>query len=106
MITAHYCPEHQSKFFRNEKTADDGHLKVWYSHKKMDGTGFCVEKDNVAQQTTLLQPVSQESNSGQKMLMCNAMNNAVQLAVNSKISVDQIGTYYHKILGAMNRTTN
>ncbi len=31
----HYCSEHQSKFYKNEKGG-----KTWYSHKLADGSGF------------------------------------------------------------------
>src|SRR3989344_5453490 len=93
LVQQHFCEEHQIWFFRNERKDENGNLKVWYSHKKLDGTGFCVEKTNEVVTST----VRARGNSATEpapsryMLMCNAMNNAVALASAGKIEVDQIG---------------
>ncbi len=111
MVTAHYCDTHKSKYYRNEKVDSNGRLSVWYSHKLANGGGFCTEK--VEDQEVLTQQMipfskelsnaSKDSNS-QRMLMCNAMNNAVALAANDKIKLDQIGQYYQRILSEFNQT--
>jgi hypothetical protein len=113
--TAHYCDEHNSKFYRNEKADPSGVVNVWYSHKKADGSGFCVEKNSqisgkkggTALQTRLfdgaLQP-SRLSDQSRGMYACNAMNNAVSLASNGVIGVDQIGQYFQKIYSELSKT--
>jgi hypothetical protein len=117
MNSQHYCKEHKSKFYKNEKLDGTGKLKVWYSHKLSDGSGFCQEEDQVSglsqnqnsgqqdvQQQTLGLEISKRSdvlklnNSANGMFMCNAMNNAVSLASNGVIPIDQIGSYYRRIL--------
>lgn len=104
MNTVHYCNEHNSKFYRNERPDSSGLMSVWYSHKKADGSGFCVEKNSgtksgTAIQTKLFDGVVSNSISSQSrgMYACNAMNNAVNLASNGVIGVDQIGQYFQKI---------
>jgi hypothetical protein len=93
----HYCTEHKSKYYKNEKVAADGQIKVWYSHKKSDGSGFCLE-DRKVDQPMLITDESPTQGSGyHKMFACNAMNNAVALAASGKITVDQIGSYYKRI---------
>lgn len=89
----HYCQMHNSKFYKNEKERD-GELKVWYSHKILDGQGFCTEKE-----TQESKPAAQQSNL--YMFMCNAMNNATALAASGKIALDQIGSYYKRILSEL-----
>lgn len=42
-MNEHYCQEHNSRFYRNEKVKDDGSLSVWFSHKLPDGS-YCNEK--------------------------------------------------------------
>ncbi len=101
---AHYCDQHRSKFYRNEKPDKKGDLKVWYSHKIMDGSGFCVEKAERSEPRQLLLPNEREiaiSNPQQNMFVCNAMNNAIALACNGKIEVSQIGLYYKRILSEL-----
>lgn len=112
--TAHYCDTHNSKFYRNEKADASGIISVWYSHKKADGNGFCVEKNSqstgqkggTAVQARLfdgaLQPRLSDQTRG--MYACNAMNNAVNLASNGVIGVDQIGQYFQKIYSELNKT--
>lgn len=114
--TAHYCEEHNSKFYRNEKADATGAISVWYSHKRKDGAGFCVEKGSqstglkggTAVQTRLFDgAVTQASSMTSQvkgMYACNAMNNAVNLASNGVIGVDQIGQYYQKILSELSKT--
>jgi hypothetical protein len=117
----HYCKEHKSKFYKNEKLDGTGQLKVWYSHKLADGSGFCQEEDqikNLASDGEKMAQLSQNqngtgpvqltltkatdmvrvTNSTNGMFMCNAMNNAVSLASNGVIPIDQIGSYYRRIL--------
>lgn len=110
--TAHYCEEHNSKFYRNQKADPSGLINVWYSHKKADGTGFCVEKSTGSKggraiQTSLfdgaLKPVHQVSDQARGMYACNAMNNAVNLASNGVIGVDQIGQYFQKIYSELQK---
>lgn len=112
--TAHYCEEHGSKFYRNEKADASGIVSVWYSHKKADGNGFCVEKNSqstgvkggTAVQTRLFDGAlngSALSNQARGMYACNAMNNAVALASNGVIGVDQIGQYYQKIFSELSK---
>ena len=116
----HYCQEHKSKFYKNEKLDGTGQLKVWYSHKLADGSGFCQEEDQIksaaeTKQVKDSQPMQLELTKGldklnmatdmvrlnsstNGMFMCNAMNNAVSLASNGVIPIDQIGSYYRRIL--------
>lgn len=104
-MTSHYCREHQTKFYRNEKTDANGQLKIWYSHKMLDGNGFCAEKNTDQAQLSSQRLREHESSPSQYMLMCNAMNNAVALASSGKISVDQVGSYYQRILAELTKTT-
>jgi hypothetical protein len=90
-LKQHYCHEHQTKFFKNEKEFN-GEMKVWYSHKKIDGTGFCVEKDQKSDS-----PIS-------TIHSCNAMNNAIALVCNNVIAVDQVESYFKRILSTLNST--
>jgi hypothetical protein len=85
MVKAHFCNEHQVRFFKNEKVDEKGQTDIWYSHKKADGTGFCQEK--YADSVESVDP----------MLACNAMNNAVALANAGKIELDSIGDFYKKL---------
>lgn len=112
--TEHYCEDHNSKFYRNEKQDSNGLLSIWYSHKKADGSGFCVEKNSqskgqkggTAVQTKLFDGVisgSALSSQTRGMYVCNAMNNAVNLASNGVIGVDQIGQYFKKIYSELNQ---
>lgn len=96
----HYCREHQTRFYRNEKVGPDGEMKVWYSHKKADGSGFCVEKDEqyLMQIRKPLEVEEAKTAPANNIFACNAMNNAIALACNGKIEVNQIGAYYRKIL--------
>lgn len=106
MISAlHYCNEHQTKFFKNEKVAPDGQPKVWYSHKKLDGTGFCVEKAaEVTAQTVYPRRAEAMPNSSVSgMFSCNALNNAVALACEGKIEVSEIGKYYRNFLSELSK---
>jgi hypothetical protein len=108
MNEQHYCQEHKSRFYKNEKLDGTGQLKVWYSHKLKDGTGFCQEETQVKELAAQGKPtqlaipettgVLKIGSSVNGMFMCNAMNNAVSLASNGVISVDQIGSYYKRIL--------
>ena len=111
MATAqHYCEPHQSKFFKNEKLDKNGDLSIWYSHKLADGSGFCTEKEG-DQKQIVTQPklfdgvVLNSTNPNRGMYVCNAMNNAVNLASNGAIGVDQIGQYFQKILGELSKAT-
>ena len=109
----HYCTDHQSKFFKNERTDKLGQSKIWYSHKIKNGVGFCLEKVEQTKQDflpTTLKELSAQRND-QKFpaapygaYACNAMNNAVALACNGKIELDQIGKYYSKILSEFMKT--
>lgn len=114
MNNEHYCEEHNSKFYRNQREDAKGILSIWYSHKKTDGTGFCVEKNTdqkgqkggTAIQTklfdgSLVGPALSSQTRG--MYACNAMNNAVNLASNGVIGVDQIGQYFKKIYSELNQ---
>jgi len=112
--TAHYCDTHNSKFYRNEKADASGIISVWYSHKKADGNGFCVEKNSSSTQTkggTAIQTrlfdgalQNRVSDQARGMYACNAMNNAVSLASNGVIGVDQIGQYFQKIYSELSKT--
>ena len=116
MDTTHYCEDHNSKFYRNEKADASGLISVWYSHKKADASGFCVEKNSsqttgqkggTAMQTKLFDGVitgSALSSQTKGMYVCNAMNNAVNLASNGVIGVDQIGQYFQKIYSELQKT--
>ncbi len=109
MTAQHYCRDHNTKFFKNEKLDKNGELSVWYSHKLSDGSGFCNEKENSNQQIT--QPklfdgvVLSNTNPNRGMYVCNAMNNAVNLASNGAIGVDQISQYFQKILGELSKAS-
>ena len=92
MTKAHFCQEHQTRFYKNEKVGEDGQTDVWYSHKKADGSGFCNEK---------YQEPQEQTESVDSMLACNAMNNAVALASTGKIELDQIGEFYKKLYSEM-----
>lgn len=108
-ILEHYCQQHRSKFFRNEKMNDGGQLDVWYSHKKADGTGFCVEKNTetyannvtpqrVNNENSLVSRYDDSANGRLKnIFVCNAMNNAVTLATSGKIEISEIDKYFKKI---------
>ncbi len=98
MLNQHFCEKHQTRYYKNEKVDPKGQLKVWYSHKLLNGTGFCVEQESDVEKT--------ESVSSHKMLMCNAMNNAIALASSGKIQIDQIGSYYKKIYSELTTTVN
>jgi hypothetical protein len=115
--TGHYCNEHSTKFFKNEKVDQNGDISVWFSHKKNDGSGFCVEREGRA---STLSAVNDQKLSSSKskdgilvkqsspyhsMYVCNAMNNAVNLAANGAIGVDQIGQYFQKIYTELSKTT-
>lgn len=116
-LNQHYCKEHSTRFYRNERKDYKGDLRVWYSHKMLDGQGFCTEKtlneslrkglnDLSRKNTDLIPSVKQlslvdDSPKVNGMLMCNAMNNAVSLAANGKIATDQIGSYYKRILSEL-----
>jgi hypothetical protein len=93
-ILEHYCQEHRSKFFRNEKVLEDGKVDVWYSHKKSDGSGFCTEKAAVEVYANDITPSRSKENG---IFVCNAMNNAVELATSGKIQVSEIDKYFKKI---------
>ncbi len=102
----HYCPVHRSRYYKNEKVEPTGQLSIWYSHKKADGSGFCVEQNSEqklpAQQSNGRLTLREVSDSAtQKMFACNAMNNAIALACNGKISLEQIEPQYKKILSAL-----
>jgi hypothetical protein len=113
MVQGHFCEQHQSKYYKNEKADKMGQMSIWYSHKMIDGQGFCVEKNTENKESLLpfgakqsvIKP-AQDTNpaSSQGMLMCNAMNNAVSLAANGRIQVDQIGAYYQRILSELMRS--
>lgn len=105
MLNLHYCQTHNSKFYRNEKQVN-GEPKVWYSHKILDGQGFCTEKDTESTKSVTQQKVfSDHAVSPSKyMFMCNAMNNAVSLAAGGKIEINQIGPYYKRILSELVQT--
>lgn len=98
----HFCTEHRTKFYENKKQDPvTGELKVWFSHKRQDGTGFCTEKA-AAQPKQLEIPTlhSVPSNNITGMYACNAMNNAVALASSGKIEIGQIDSYFRKILSS------
>ena len=112
----HYCQSHQSRFFKNEKLDKNGELSIWYSHKLVDGSGFCTEKENQSSQIAVQPKLSRsdkvslfdgvvlnQSNPNRGMYICNAMNNAVNLASNGAIGVDQINQYFQKILGELSK---
>jgi hypothetical protein len=106
----HYCKEHNIRFFKNEKVDQNGSNSIWYSHKKNDGTGFCVEKDGKVSsiETTTKNydgVVVKQTSSYHSMYTCNAMNNAVNLACNGAIEVNQIGKYFKKILTELNNVS-
>lgn len=102
MNSLHYCDEHQTKFYKNEKVDPvTGETKVWYSHKKADGTGFCSEKENGKVEQLSLTLPEKSQNQLQSIFACNAMNNAVALAANGKIGLDQIGVQYKKLLSEL-----
>jgi hypothetical protein len=106
-LNNHYCVEHRTKFYKNEKVDPvTGETKVWYSHKKQDGTGFCSEKENqVTESKQLSLDLPQKSsNQMQTIFACNAMNNAVALAANGKISLNQIGEQYKRLLSELSAT--
>jgi hypothetical protein len=95
--TGHFCAEHQSKFYRNEKTDDNGKVDIWYSHKKADGTGFCTEKEVEVYANDIAPRRSKDEN----IFLCNAMNNAVTLATSGKIQVSEIDKYFKKIFSEL-----
>jgi hypothetical protein len=110
-VTAqHYCQTHQTKFFKNEKFDKNGELSTWYSHKLANGVGFCTDKEGQTNRITT-QPklfdgvVLSQQNPNRSMYICNAMNNAVNLASNGAIGVDQIGQYFQKILGELSKAS-
>jgi hypothetical protein len=108
-LNLHYCNEHDTKFYRNERKDYKGDLKVWYSHKMLDGQGFCTEKGLNDLSGKEVQSVKQltlvdDAPKATGMLMCNAMNNAVALAANGKITTNEIGSYYKKILSELRST--
>ena len=128
--SGHYCKEHSTKFFKNEKVDQNGDTSVWYSHKKSDGSGFCLESDGrVSTVPTVNKPsfstnkpsfstnevnLSTNNKDGilvkqtspyHSMYVCNAMNNAVNLAANGAIGVDQIGQYFQKIYAELAKTS-
>lgn len=103
MLMQHYCQLHKSKFYRNEKEVN-GETRVWYSHKILDGSGFCVEKES--EKPVVQQAIFPERtvSSSKYMFMCNAMNNATALASGGRIEVNQIGSFYKKILSELIQT--
>ncbi|MCL5784410.1 MAG: hypothetical protein M1142_03595 [Patescibacteria group bacterium] len=105
MQVVHYCQLHRSKFYRNEKQVN-GDAKVWYSHKILDGQGFCVEKETSETKPAVGQSIFTDRivSPSKYMFMCNAMNNAVALAAGGKIELDQIGSYYKRILTELTQT--
>lgn len=123
LLQGHFCETHNTKYYRNEKAKGDGSVDVWYSHKKSDGTGFCVESqvskvdgvksvqqvlDGMTRQNTALVSVSKKMTdyspaSANGMFVCNAMNNAVNLASNGVIGVDEIGKYFNRILTELHK---
>lgn len=96
LMQDHYCDKHQSKFYKNERKTDDGLSRIWYSHKILGGNGFCVEKTEQPETTSKERPTNY-------MLMCNAMNNAVALAANGKIQINQIGDYFQKLYSELSQ---
>lgn len=105
MLGQHYCQLHNSKFYKNEKDRN-GELKVWYSHKILDGQGFCTEKETQESKPAIQQKMftDQSASPSRYMFMCNAMNNATALAASGKIALDQIGSYYKRILSELTQT--
>ena len=111
MLQGHYCEIHNTKFYRNEKI-NHGKLDIWYSHKKMDGTGFCTEPvqqklteldyQNTAMVTMQSKKLTDYSPAN-GMYVCNAMNNAVNLASNGVIGVGEIGNYFNRILSELQK---
>jgi hypothetical protein len=111
MLQGHYCEMHNTKFYRNEKVKD-GKLDVWYSHKKADGSGFCTEPvqqklsgvdgANTAMVTMQSRKLTDYSPANW-MYVCNAMNNAVNLASNGVIGVGEIGNYFNRILSELQK---
>lgn len=103
----HYCQDHQTRYFRNERTDMYGKMNVWYSHKMLDGKGFCVEKlnDQAIAPSKAVFPVRTENPATKSMLMCNAMNNTIALASSGKIELNQIGAYYKRILSELTQTS-
>lgn len=100
---SHFCVEHNTRFYKNEKVDPMGQTRIWYSHKKLDGSGFCVETNAISTVSSKgIREIPNTSVNG--MFICNAMNNAVVLACNNKIQVDQIGVYFKRILSELNRT--
>lgn len=96
-VLEHFCRDHMTKFYRNEKAGENGKVDVWYSHKKADGTGFCTEK----QVEVYANDVSPLRSKDQNIFVCNAMNNAVTLATSGKIEVSEIDKYFKKIFSEL-----
>jgi hypothetical protein len=108
MLSNYYCESHNTKYYKNEKTKDNGQLSVWYSHKKSDGTGFCVmpEQQSLFKDDAVATTKSQKLETYQGingMYVCNAMNNAVSLASNGVIGVGEIGNYFNRILSELSK---
>jgi hypothetical protein len=103
----HYCEKHQTKFYRNERTDATGQLKVWYSHKMLDGAGFCVEQNDKATAHEITPrskgSLKADTNSYNTIFACNAMNNAIALANSGKIELNQIESYFKKILTGLEK---
>lgn len=107
MQEEHFCQKHQTKFYRNERVDATGQRKVWYSHKLLDGKGFCVEKVERAEVVHHdIQPRRKNNETGvHEMFACNAMNNAIALASSGKIELNQIGDYFNKIYDELIKTS-
>jgi hypothetical protein len=115
MLQGHFCETHNTKYYRNEKVKPDGKIDVWYSHKKLDGNGFCTEAfqqalnglqddKNTAMVTLQSRKLTDYSpNQANGMYVCNAMNNAVNLASNGVIGVNEIGNYFNRILSELQK---
>lgn len=116
LLNGHFCSIHSTKYYKNEKAKADGTIDTWYSHKKMDGSGFCVEPAQKSliglqddQKTAMVTIPSRKmsdyspSSSTNGMYVCNAMNNAVNLASNGVIGVNEIGNYFNRILAELQK---
>lgn len=99
------CPEHKKPFSDKGPNSKGNYWHVINYDKqeycnKTPEEYAAIPDEEAPKQTVSEERVPVEESSPNGMLMCNAMNNAIQLVCASKIEVTEIGQYYKKILEA------
>lgn len=112
--TSHWCSEHKSIFYRNEKNKDDGTLSVWYSHKTTDPkytSGYHNETvdresrpesvanyDRDMKWSTAKVPPANSVIEHTNFDTCNAMNNAMAAVIGGIVGYADLETVYDNLL--------